>query len=62
MKILEATNGTHVSIETDDPDYPFFIRFSKDCWVQGMGESWESVYDDEKLEEAYQEHLRARPA
>jgi hypothetical protein len=62
MKILKAVPDVLVYIETDDPDYPDFLRFSPNSWVQRMGESWEPVYDDQECEEAYQEHLRANPA
>lgn len=34
-----------------------FRRLSKDCWEQRMGESWETVYNDEELEVAFQTYI-----
>jgi hypothetical protein len=55
MKIKTVTSVQAEIVETDDSFYPTYRRNSVDNWEQLMGESWEPVYDSDKLEKAYQE-------
>lgn len=50
-------------VETDDPEFPRFIRFSEDSWVQEMGMSYEEVttVDVEALEAAFQQYYHSLP-
>jgi|SaaInlV_100m_DNA_5_1039725.scaffolds.fasta_scaffold02844_6 hypothetical protein len=54
--IKRAVRDKHHWIELKDSNREF-IRFSKSCWIERYGESWESVYDTEELEAAFQNYL-----
>ena len=48
-------NGERVEIEETDGSITDYIRYSPDVWVWWIGESTESVWNCEELEESYQE-------
>lgn|SRR5574343_48953 len=61
MKILDVSKESYYFVTTDEEDYSNYRRhsgkdFSPDAWEQGMGESWESCYDEE-LEGLFQQYL-----
>ncbi len=57
MKILSAEPIAGVSIETDEEEYNCYTRYGPDCWFVRMGESDETFYDCEELEELYQQYV-----
>ena len=61
MKILEITSSIchYVHIECKEWDSYSYRRNGVDCWEVLMGESWESVYDTETLEEAFQKEMES---
>lgn len=58
MKILSAEEKKSVIVETDKKEFPWYRRNSEGSWENFMGESWEPVWWEEELEQAYQEWLR----
>ena len=60
MKLIETHEVTATVVETDDPEWPTFKRYSKDSWENLMGESWETVFGrEEELEAMYQDWMRS---
>lgn len=55
MVIKEITEVTSFLVETDEEGCSTYRREGASCWSQLIGESWESVFYDEELEEAFQE-------
>jgi hypothetical protein len=63
MKIKSAIKIISVEyhIETDEMDYPNYIRTEGGAWRRWMGESTESVYIGvNELEEAFQEYINEK--
>tara|TARA_R110002020_G_C16099265_1_gene758562 strand:- start:586 stop:783 length:198 start_codon:yes stop_codon:yes gene_type:complete len=61
MKILNAYRIEYFLVETDDEDYDTYrrnVNGNKDSWEVLMGESWESTYDNDELEDLFQECLK----
>jgi hypothetical protein len=61
MKILTGKRIEYFLIETDDEDYDTLrrnVNGNKDCWEILMGESWESTYDNDEVEDLFQEWLK----
>lgn len=56
IKSVEPIKGFYVYVE--DSDYSDYIRYSKDNWMVRMGESYESIYNDEELEHLFQEYIK----
>ena len=58
MRILSAIEVIQVfhCIETDEDIWSTYRRYEGGGWENRMGESWESIYDDEELEAAYQKY------
>jgi hypothetical protein len=54
MKILEIRERRAHFVDTDEGEYPHYIRFGPGNWMVNMGESYEAQYDDEILEAEYQ--------
>ena len=50
MKIEKIERQVEVNyyVETDKKDFPTYRRSSSGSWERLMGESWESVYMEEK--------------
>ncbi len=57
MKILEVKLFYAYSIETDEKENGVYRRISSDCWECLYGESWESVYECDYLEAAFQSEM-----
>jgi hypothetical protein len=51
MKVLDATASISFVVDTDDKEWSTYRRHSEDIWECLMGESWEPVYSDRKIEE-----------
>ena len=50
MKIKEISKSVTYYVTTDEPDFPDYRTDENGThWENAMGESWESVYNDEKL-------------
>ena len=54
MKIKEVQYAEIAHVETDQDEWPEYMRLGPDLWLRSMGESWETVYRCEELEAAYQ--------
>ncbi len=61
MQIRGITEITAHLIMTDNPDYPYYTRYSPDNWKVTMGESEETVFDCQELEEAFQKYRSKHP-
>lgn len=57
MQIKQVDKATIYYVETDENKWHYYIRHSADSWSLLMGESWETQYDCEELEKAFQEWL-----
>lgn len=55
MKILKVEDSISEYVTTDDEEYPVYRRYSNREWENLIGESWESVYNNKELEEAYKD-------
>ena len=53
MQIKQVTKRISFVVETDDPDYPIYIRYGKNCWANEMGHSEEIIYDSDELEQLF---------
>ena len=51
MKITEISKNIIYYITTDEEWFNYYTRHSKDCWTVTMGESEESIYDNDKIKE-----------
>jgi len=64
MEITYLKEFTATIVETDEPEYSRYTRYTSDNWTVVMGESEEPVYDCTELERLYQskilENTRAR--
>jgi len=48
MKIIKIYKSTTYYVETDAPDFPDYRTDETGThWENAMGESWETIYDDE---------------
>ena len=56
MKITSIAKAEIHHITTDEEEHHYYIRYSPDSWMVTMGESEETVYDCEELEEAFQNY------
>jgi hypothetical protein len=60
MKIKQVYKTQHIQFEVieDSIDYPTIYRrdWYCDVWEQLCGESWESLYEYDNLEEMYQKY------
>ena len=45
-------------VETDEPDVNGYVRYSADNWMVILGESYETVFQCEALEDAYRRYRR----
>lgn len=63
MKIasIQKIATVYYYVETDDDLFPNYRRSESGQWEQSMGESWEALYDEGVLEEAFQEYLLRQP-
>jgi hypothetical protein len=59
MKITEVAPIQGVRVTTDEPAFNEYIRYASDCWYVQMGDSDEAVYECGKIEQLYQEHVKA---
>ena len=60
MKITEVWKALTYYVTTDDPDWPEYrTDATGEIWENLMGESWESVYDDEKLKMMFHDYLNS---
>lgn len=57
MKLKEVTKGEVYYITTDEEGYNNYTRHSEGYWTRTMGESEESYYGTEELEELFQQHV-----
>lgn len=57
MKILGGINKVIFQGVTDEPGMSTCRRVEAGVWEYLRGDTWEPVYDDEELEEAYQAYL-----
>ena len=60
MTINSVEEITYLDIEIKDKigNSTYYKRVSDcDVWLQLFGESWESIYDTEKLEQLYQNYI-----
>ena len=59
MKIKGVRKQLTYYVTIDDPDCPDYITDKDgDHWVVAMGESWDPVYDDEKLKMMFLDYLK----
>ena len=59
MKITNCERFSYFYITTDEKEYNTHRRDENyPNWETLMGESWESYYNSDDLEEAYQEYLK----
>ncbi|RPJ40143.1 MAG: hypothetical protein EHM35_00630 [Planctomycetaceae bacterium] len=61
MRVISVSSRIEELVETDAEEWPSFSRSSSESWLQLMGESWESVYDEGDIEAAYQEYMAENP-
>lgn len=54
MRVISIEPSYSEVIETDADEWPTYRRYGPDNWENLMGESWETVFDTERLEAAYQ--------
>ena len=60
MKITKVRKELTYYVTTDDPDWPEYrTDETGEIWENLMGESWESVYDDEKLKMMFRDYLNS---
>lgn len=60
MKITEVWKQLTYYVTTDDPDFPEYRTNETDTdWENLMGESWEPVYNDEKLKMMFRDYLNS---
>ncbi len=61
-KILEVETFVYpvYYITTDDDLFPCYRRSSNGSWERSMGESMETVFDDQELESLFQQWLKER--
>lgn len=60
MKILEVSRIEYFFVTTDEEDWSTYRRIvngNADCWERLMGESWESYYSADELEDLFQEWM-----
>jgi hypothetical protein len=64
MKVISAEKYEAEIVEVEDPGstWTTYERSSSDNWQIRMGESWESHYDCEEVEAAYQEYKKQNRA
>lgn len=55
VKIIQVENLPGFYVDTDEDDWYQYIRYSADNWLVRMGESYEPLYDCEKLEILFKE-------
>ena len=51
MKLVQARKVIAHHIETDEEENSYYIRHSANTWSVRMGESEESIYDKQTIEE-----------
>ena len=56
VESVSPCRGEFVDFD-NDIDYTHYIRYSADNWMVLMGESWETEYQCESLERAYQKFM-----
>jgi len=56
MEIINVSKSISEIIETDGKGYNIYRRHGVDNWEVLMGESWESFYDNDEIEGAYQRY------
>jgi hypothetical protein len=57
MKIKKITKIERFIVETDDSDFPIYIRYGDNCWANQMGDSEEMIYEFDELEELFIEYI-----
>lgn len=59
MIIESVSPVSYLRVETDEPVFNVYERYSSNCWYVHMGESTEPVndYDCEKLEAEFQKYI-----
>lgn len=62
MKVTEVVKvaTTYYYVKTED-DFLNYRRSESGQWEQSMGESWEAMYDEGVLEEAFQNYIAGMP-
>jgi hypothetical protein len=60
MKIVEIIPSTCYYVYTDGEEWNNYRRNGKDCWEVLMGESWETIYETESIEAAFQKEFLLR--
>lgn len=60
MKIVKTEDCVVTFIETDENGWNNYTRYGEDSWTVQMGESDESVYDCEELEQLYQDYVKSQ--
>ena len=60
MKIKEVWKSVTYYVTTDDPQWPEYRTDENGAhWENAMGESWEAVYDDEKLRTMFLDYFNS---
>ena len=60
MKITEVCKALTYYVTTDDPQWPEYRTDENgEHWENAMGESWEAVYDDEKLRTMFLDYFNS---
>ena len=56
MQVLDITKQTCEFVTTDEKQDSWYeyIRYSEDNWMISMGQSYETLYNCEKIEKEYQ--------
>ncbi len=57
MQIKQVDKATIYYVETDENEWHYYIHHGADSWSLLMGESWETLYDCEELEQMFQKWL-----
>ena len=56
IRVLSVLPIKSEIVETTDDEWPIYQRYASDNWENRMGESWETVFESEELEQAYQSY------
>lgn len=57
IKITNIAQSTIYLVETDESEYPNYIRYGTNSWMQSIGESDEPIYDCAWIEQLFQDMI-----